>query len=308
MKFDITYLGVQAALPHRGGITTSQVVNVHEDLYLLDCGEGAQMKMEQWHIRRNKIRVVLISHLHGDHVFGLPGLITSFSHFQRTSPLVIVGPPGIREFLDTSLRISEAYIGFSLDIRELVHEGTACVYSDQNVAVSAFPLRHRVRTYGYRLDEQVVLNVSRQKIEEYQLTPDQIRAVRQKTDVNVKSGQKVPWTEIVSPKNVPRSYGFCTDTAYYPEIVEQITGVDVLYHEATYLSDMQQQAAERFHSTAAEAGRIAAAAGVQQLVLGHLSSRYFQHSAFVEEAGEYMGIVMVAEEGLIVSIPQKKTQ
>ncbi len=307
MKFDITYLGVQAALPHRGGITTSQVVNVHEDFYLLDCGEGAQMKMEQWHIRRNKIRVVLISHLHGDHVFGLPGLITSFSHFQRTSPLVIIGPPGIREFLDTSLRISEAYIGFSLDIRELVHEGTACVYSDQNVAVSAFPLRHRVRTYGYRLDEQMVLNVSRQKIEEYQLTPDQIRAVRQKTEVNVKSGQKVPWTEIVSPKNVPRSYGFCTDTAYYPEIVEHITGVDVLYHEATYLSDMQQQAVERFHSTAAEAGRIAAAAGVQQLVMGHLSSRYSQHSAFVEEAGEYMGIVRVAEEGLIISIPQKKT-
>jgi len=291
MKFEITYLGVQAALPHRGGITTSQVVNIHEDLYLLDCGEGTQMKLEQWHVRRNRIKAVLISHLHGDHVFGLPGLVTSFSHFQRTLPLVIIGPPGIREFLCTSLRISEAYIGFSLE----------------NVSVCAFPLHHRVRTYGYRLNEQVVLNVNRQKIEEYQLTPDQIREVRQKIDVNVKSGQKVPWTEIVSPKHLPRSYAFCTDTAYFPDVVGSVGGVDVLYHEATYLSDMQLQAVERFHSTAAEAGRIAAAAGVAQLVLGHMSSRYFQHLPFLEEAGMYASNVMIASEGLVLAIPQKKT-
>jgi ribonuclease Z len=307
MTFEVTYLGVQAALPHNGGITTAQLANVHDNLYLLDCGEGTQMKLAQWGIRRNKMGVVLISHLHGDHIFGLPGLITSFSHFQRTAPLRIIGPPGLRQWIGISLKVSEAYIGFPLEIQEIGHDGMEVVFEDQHVRVSAFPLVHRIRCYGYRLDEKVSLNMRREKIEEYGLTHEQIRQARAQKDVNVADGKKVPWTELVHQKYVSRSYVFCTDTAYYPEIVPWISGADALYHEATYLADMQSQATERMHSTSIEAGKIAQAAGIGHLVLGHYSSRYGNVEAFAEEAGQFVPRVTAAREGLVLALPQERT-
>lgn len=308
VTFSVTILGTNAALPDKSSITSAQVVNIREHLYLVDCGEGTQMKLQQFRIKRNKIEAIFISHLHGDHVFGLPGLITSYAHFQRKKPLHIIGPKGIAELVNTNLRLSESHIEFDLNFHELDHSDAASVYEDAMVKVTAFPLKHRIPAYGYRFDEVYkVYNILPEKIKQWGLTRDQILAAKRGEDVRSQDGTMIPNSDLVYYKNKARSYVYCSDTAYDERIVGYISNADVLYHEATYLSDMKLQAQERMHSTVEEAAKIGILAGVGRLVIGHFSGRYTDKSAFLSEGKQWIDNIELGMEGVIVEItPEKK--
>ncbi len=307
LTFSITILGTNAALPGKNTITSAQVLNVHDHLYLIDCGEGTQMKMQQYHIKRNRIDAVFISHLHGDHVFGLPGLLTSYAHFQRKTPLQIYGPKGIRELVETMLRLSEAYVDFEIRIVELEHDGMLTIYKDTTVRVSAFPLRHRIATYGYRFDEQnSIYNIRAEAIRLLGLTKEQIRAAKAGEDIVLPDGAVVLNHEMVYQKSRSRSFAYCSDTAYDERLVAYIEGVDVLYHEATYLSDMAHQAEERLHSTVKDAAGVAVKAGVGKLVIGHFSTRYGDKTAFLAEGLREYNEIILADEGKIIEVTDEK--
>lgn len=307
MTFNFTILGTNAALPERDTITSAQVVNVRDHLYVVDCGEGMQSKLQKYRIKRNRIQAVFISHLHGDHVFGLPGFLTSYAHYQRKNPIYIIGPKGIREFVETCLRLSQAYIDFEVHFREMDHEGCALIYEDSKVKVSAFPLHHRISTYGFRFDEKIdEHNIRPEKIKELGLTTDQIKAVKRGDNLLMADGKMILNDEMVYKKTKSRSYVYCSDTAYDEKIVEYISEADVLYHEATYLSDMMVQAKERMHSTVQDAAKIATLAGVGKLVIGHFSTRYLNREHFLREGKMAFSEVILAEEGKVIDIRLEK--
>jgi len=308
LTFNITILGTNAALPDKDTITSAQVVNVHDHLYVVDCGEGMQSKLQKYRIKRNRIQAIFISHLHGDHVFGLPGLLTSYVHFQRERPICIIGPKGIREFVETCLRLSQAYIDFEVHFREMDHEGCALIYEDAKVSVSAFPLLHRISTYGFRFDEVIdKYNIRPDKIKELGLTTDQIKAVKGGSDILKADGMMIPNEEMIFRKTKVRSYVYCSDTAYDESIVDFIRKADVLYHEATYLSDMVVKAKERMHSTVHDAAKIATMAGVGKLVIGHFSIRYINKEDFLNQGKLEFSEVILAEEGKIIEIHLEKS-
>jgi ribonuclease Z len=307
LTFNITILGTNAALPDRDTITSAQVVNIRDHLYVVDCGEGMQSKLQRYRIKRNRIQAVFISHLHGDHVFGLPGLLTSYAHFQRKNPIFIIGPKGIREYVETSLRLSQAYIDFEVHFREMEHEGCVVIYEDSKVKVSAFPLHHRISTYGFRFEEMIDgYNIKPEKIKELGLSTDQIKAVKRGDNLLLADGKMIFNEEMVYKKTKARSYVYCSDTAYDERVVEYISEADVLYHEATYLSDMAVQAKERMHSTVQDAAKIATLAGVGKLVMGHFSTRYLNREDFLKEGKMAFNEVILADEGKIIEIHLEK--
>jgi ribonuclease Z len=307
LVFNITILGTNAALPGSDSITSAQVVNVHDQLYIVDCGEGMQGKLQKYRIKRNRIHAIFISHLHGDHFFGLPGLLTSYSHFQRKSALQIIGPKGIHAYVDTCLRLSEAYIDFEIHFHEMEHEGNELVYEDRHVKVMAFPLLHRITTYGFRFDEiGHNCNIRPDKIRELGLTTEQIKYAKMGNDIMLPDGKMVKNADIIFRKSEPRSYAYCSDTAYDESIVEYIRNTNVLYHEATYLSDMAIEAKKRMHSTVEDATKMAIISGVGKLILGHFSRRYMNKEDFLREGKMAFNEVTLAEEGKIIEIHFEK--
>ncbi len=302
MKFSVTILGTNAALPGPDTITTSIILNAHDQFYVFDCGEGMQSKLMKYGFKRNKIQSIFISHLHGDHLFGLPGILTSFGHFQRSKPLYIFGPKGIKEYIDVMMRISHSYTEFEVIVKEMTHEGNQVIYEDAKVKVSAFPLKHRITTYGFRLDERPrSTNLIKEKLDEYRITVDQIKEIIAGNDV-ILEGQRVSHEVFKYRKNSARSFAYCSDTEYYPEIIPHIKHVDILYHEATYITSLLEKAALYGHSTAAQAAEIAKMAEVKKLILGHFSVRYEVKHAFREDAEEIFNPVIIAEEGMEVEV------
>lgn len=302
MKFRLTILGTNAALPGPNTITTALVLNVQEDSYVFDCGEGMQSKMMKYGFKRNKIKAIFISHLHGDHIFGLPGLLTSYAHYQRQLPLFLVGPKGIKEFVESLLRLSHSYLDFEMNILELEDEIEQIVYEDDKVAVKAFPLKHRVPTYGYRLDEKPkTQNLIKEKIDEYQVSIDQIKDILSGRDIQC-NGEIIAHTEFKYIKRKPRSFAFCSDTVYDEDLVPVLRNVDLLYHESTYLDSMSEKAAKYGHATASQAAQIAQMSQASQLVLGHFSIRYEIKTAFRQDAEQHFSPVIIAEEGMTIDI------
>jgi len=302
MKFSITILGTNAALPGPDTITTSLILNAHDQLYVFDCGEGMQSKLMKYGFKRNKIQSIFISHLHGDHLFGLPGILTSFGHFQRSKPLHIYGPKGIKEYIDVIMRLSHSYTEFELTITEIEHEDNRVIYEDAKVKVSAFPLKHRITTYGFRLDEKPrSTNLIKEKLDEYRITVDQIKEIIACNDITIE-GQTVSHEVFKYRKNAARSFAFCSDTVYHPDIIPYIKHVDILYHESTYITSLEGKATLYGHSTAAQAAEMAQLAEAKKLVLGHFSVRYEVKHAFREDAEEVFNPVVIAEEGLEIEV------
>ncbi|HLF65383.1 MAG TPA: ribonuclease Z [Saprospiraceae bacterium] len=298
MKFEVTILGNNSAFPAQGRYPSAQVVNHHEELFLVDCGEGTQIRMSQYSIKRSRIHHIFISHLHGDHVFGLPGLINSYHHHGRHVPLHIYGPVGIRAMIETVLRLSNSMIDFELVFYEIQSEKKLKIYENKDLRVYAFPIKHRVPTYGYMFQEKnTVINMSKEAIQKYHLTIDQIKTAKEGKPVTLASGELLSNDILTLPSPVSRSYAYCSDTVFDKAIVQWIKCVTVLYHEATFLHELEQKAVESMHSTALQAGMMAHMANVGQLLLGHFSSRYDDLSQFEQEAKEIFNAVQIAEEG-----------
>lgn len=295
MDFHVKILGTNAALPTIDKITSAQIVSIDHHLYLIDCGEGTQIKMMQHCIKKNKIRVIFISHLHGDHIFGLPGLLTSFLYSQRKEPLKIIGPPGIKEFVETVLRLSVSYIFYDIIIEE-IQDIEKPVYGDENITVKAIPLKHRIITYGFIFTEVTKYNILPDVIDKFKLTYQEINSL--KHGITIRSGENAirPQDHLIV-RNPVRSYAYCSDTIYDETLPDRIKGVKTLYHEATYLHVLKAQADERMHCTALDAARTARAAGVDKLILGHFSTRYPDLFSFKEEAQKEFTNVYIGHEG-----------
>ncbi len=273
-KFALTVLGSSAAMPAFGRFTSCQAINYNENYYLIDAGEGAQIRIGQYKVKRNKIKCIFISHLHGDHIFGLPGILTSFNHFDRKTPLRVFGPKGLKAYIELIFKMGQSKPRYELIVEEIEVNKLQEVWTNHELSVKAFPLHHRIETYGYRFDEKVSsYNIDPAAIEKYNLDYDEIKAAKAGQDI-VRDGSVIPYKEVVFPKAEPRSYAYCSDTAYDVSIVEYIRSVSALYHETTYTEEYVAEAKERFHSTGKQAAKIATLAKADLLITGHYSARY----------------------------------
>ncbi|HBS86121.1 MAG: ribonuclease Z [Bacteroidetes bacterium GWF2_38_335] len=303
MSFSLTILGSSSALPTSSRFPTAQVLNVHERFFLIDCGEGTQIQLRKFKIPFNKIDNVFISHLHGDHYFGLFGLISSFSLLGRKNTLNIYGPPGLQKILDFNSGLYDEPLNYSIRFIPLKAKGVNLIYNDKHLNIFSLPLKHRIVTSGFIFKENMGLyKLRKEAIDEFQLTVNDIRKIKTGEDFIDADGYHIPNYKLTIPPDKPRSYAYCSDTMYSESIAKHINGVDLLYHEATFLEEMKERAWETGHSTAIQAARLAKKANAGKLMLGHFSARYKTYDAFLSEAKSEFEDVIIAEDGMTLNI------
>ncbi len=296
-EFNLYVIGSGSALSMHGRHPSAQVIQYGQFYCLIDCGEGTQDRLRQAGIKPFKIDLILISHLHGDHIFGLPGLLSSFSHLKRTEALTIYGPVGIQGMLESIFKFSTMKLTYPLTIIENTPESLESLWSNGYLEIFTFPLDHRIACNGYLIRElKVQVKYRKDIIDAHQLTLQQIKDVGRGLSVHV-NGQDIPAVEFVFPPQPPLSYAYCSDTRYDHRLLPWIQGVSVLYHETTFMDDKESLAEQTGHSTAGQAGRIAREADVSCLMTGHYSSRYKDLSPLIEEARDKFSHVIQAEEG-----------
>jgi len=296
-EFAVTIIGSGSAVPMHGRHPSAQVVQYGESYFLVDCGEGTQLRFREAGIKPFRIQVILISHLHGDHVFGLPGLLSSYSHLGRTEPLTIYGPTGIQAFLESIIHYTELKIRFPLSIIELETEGLQVIYNTADLEVLTFPLKHRIKCQGYLFRERKeTLRFNKQTLTTLSLTPDQIKSAIHGEDIFIQ-GELIPPETIFLPPLAPLSYAYCSDTAFSIALTTWLKSVKVLYHEATFMNELGELASETGHSTAGEAALIASKAEAECLILGHYSSRYKSLEELLEEARSVFKDTILSIEG-----------
>jgi ribonuclease Z len=302
MHFEFTVLGANSATPMPGRFPSSFVLTYDHISVLLDCGEGAQIKLQEFGIKPSRIKLILISHLHGDHIFGLPGLIHSLHLNERTESLQVIGPFGIKRFIQDIMDVTGAVLHYPLEIRELTSDEYHFIMRLSHLDIYALPLKHRIPTYGYIFQEnRSDLNIDKNAIERYSLTIEEIKKVKQGDSVE-RNGKVIPNHLMTLSPPPMRKMAYCTDTVFDPGIVQFIEGSDLLYHEATYLDEMAKKARERTHSTCREAAQIAVFARVKKLVIGHYSSRYRELKPLLDEARSVFPATELAMEGVTFSI------
>ncbi|UOE40023.1 ribonuclease Z [Chryseobacterium suipulveris] len=288
MSSYLTILGFNSAIPTVNSSPTAQFLEMGERCFLIDCGEGTQVQLRKAKARFSKINNIFISHLHGDHCFGLPGLIASFRLLGRETPLHIYGPKGIQEMLETIFRITETQRGFDVVYHELESKGSEKIYEDNKVEVYTIPLNHRIYCNGYLFREKPKerhLNMA--EISKYpEIETCDYHNLKLGKDFVLKDGYVLKNEILTTDPSKSVSYAFCSDTRYSEKIIPMIDGVDLLYHEATFLHDLKEMADYTGHTTALEAARIARKANVGKLIVGHFSNRYGDLSVFTDEARE----------------------
>lgn len=275
MRFELTVLGTSGAVPIPGRHCSGVFLRTETTDVLIDCGEGTQLQLKQAGLSMGRCSTILISHLHGDHYFGLPGLLSSLSLNDRKAPLTVVSPLPLRPRLSALFELDR--YPMSYELRFETYEATAFAQLPDigNLEVFAFPLQHRVPTNGYLLREKVrPANIRKEKILELNIPYQQIRAIKAGNDLISPDGTVVPNAELTTPAPLPRSFAYCSDTIYFPELANYVKGVDLLYHEATFLEDMVEDAIKKGHSTAKQAATTARDAKAGRLIMGHFSTRY----------------------------------
>lgn len=297
----VTILGNSSGGPFHGRHYTAQVLQAGRHLFLIDCGEGTQMQIFKHRVKIDRCNQMFISHLHGDHVFGLIGLITNWCLKKRTEPLQLFSPPGLRELLETTIRVCGVRMTYPLEFIEVDASVSEKVFENNEVEVWTIPLNHRAPTAGWLFREKPrPLNIRPEAIEAYELAGHYaaIKAIKSGEDLTLPDGRKVPNAELTLPPAPLRSYAFCSDTAPSPAVVEAIRGVDLLYHEATFTDEHLEEALISFHSTARQAAEVALAAGVGKLIIGHISGRYGDTDTHLAQARAVFQHTEVAEEGM----------
>ncbi|AIZ42155.1 MULTISPECIES: ribonuclease Z [Cellulophaga] len=296
----LTILGCYAATPRTMTNPTSQVLEIKNHMFLIDCGEGTQVQLRKHKIRFSKINHIFISHLHGDHFFGLPGLVSTFRLLGRDSEMHIYGPKGIEEAINLLLRLGNSWTNYKLIFHELTSKESELIYEDDKVTVKTIPLSHRVYTNGFLFEEKLASRtLDVEAAQRYQIETCYFQNIKNGRDITLDDGRVIPNDELTFDPPKPKSYAFCSDTAYKPDIVPLIKNVDVLYHEATFLETQAELAPKTKHSTAKEAASIAKQANVGQLILGHYSTRYKSIDLFKEEASEIFDAVSLADDGKV---------
>ncbi len=294
----LTILGCYAATPRTITNPTAQLLEINNRMFLIDCGEGTQVQLRKNKIKFSKINQVFISHLHGDHFFGLIGLISTFSLLGRTTDLHVYGPKGIKEIILLQLKLSNSWTNYGLFFHELDSEESVTIFEDEKVLVTTIPLQHRVYTNGFLFQEKAgARKLNMDAVLNYEIESCYYQKIKNGKDITLEDGRIIPNSELTFDPIPPKSYAFCSDTVYHEPVIPIIENVDVLYHESTFLETEESLAQKTLHSTAKEAARIALKANVKQLILGHYSTRYESINLFKEEAETIFPEVLLAEDG-----------
>lgn len=297
-NFELTVLGCSSATPTSKRNPTAQLLNVAERFFLIDCGEATQIQLRKFKLKFQRINHIFISHLHGDHYLGLMGLISSMHLLGRTNELHLYCPAELQEIIDIQLKHSQSYLKFPIVYHPHSYTDNEIIFEDAKVEVRTIVLNHRIPCCGFLFKEkQIPANVSKEVIAKYQLKVDQILQAKAGQDVVLSDGKTIPNSELVTKIVTPRTYAYCSDTCYDERVIELIKGVDLLYHEATFLHEMEARAKETYHTTALQAGRIAKKANVKKLMIGHYSARYNDVVVLLEEAKKEFSNTILAVEG-----------
>ncbi|HRZ75382.1 MAG TPA: ribonuclease Z [Flavobacterium sp.] len=294
----LTILGCYAATPRTITNPTAQVLEIKNRMFLIDCGEGTQVQLRKNKIKFSKINHIFISHLHGDHFFGLVGLISTFMLLNRESDLHVYGPKGIKEIILLQLRYGNSFTGYNLFFHELQSKESVVLFEDEKVIVKTIPLNHRIYTNGFLFQEknrERKLNID--KIQNLEIDVVYYQKIKYGGDITLANGQVIPNSAITFEPEHEKTYAFCSDTVYDEQLIPFIEGVDVLYHESTFLEKEMHLAEKTKHSTAKQAATMALKANVKQLVLGHFSTRYESINIFKEEAETIFPNVFLADDG-----------
>lgn len=303
MKFQITILGSGSSLPTMMRNPTSQVVNVNENLYMIDCAEGTQLQLRKFEVKFQKINHIFISHLHGDHYLGLIGLIQSMHLLGRKNVLNIYGHPTLWEIIKLHNSASETYLKYPITFHPLTYDEKKLIHEDSKTKVYSLPLKHRIPTAGFLFEEKERdLTISKTMIQNYEIPVVAIKEIKKGKDFITREGRVIANSHLTEKPIPPRKYAFCSDTIYFEKIIDDIKHFDLLYHEATFLEDLKARAKETYHSTAIQAATIAKKAEVKKLVLGHFSVRYKEHEKFLEQAQSVFSETTLAQDGMVINL------
>ena len=302
-EFNINILGCGSALPTTRHLATSQIVDLRDKLYMIDCGEGTQVQMRRMRVRFGRLAHISISHLHGDHCFGLPGLISTLGMLGRTGELVVHGPKEVETYLRPVMDLFCRGMEFEVRFNPVDTRSHSLVMEDRSLSVYSIPLKHRIPTCGYLFAEKPKeAHIIREMTDFYQVPVRCMKDIKQGQDYVTPEGEVVPNSRLTRPAAPPKRYAFCSDTAYNRSIIPIIEGADLLYHEATFAECDLARAKETFHSTARQAAEIARDAHVKRLVIGHYSARYEDLSELHREAAAVFPGTILGNEGTVIPV------
>lgn len=305
MSFELTILGSSSALPTSNRFPTAHLLKAGERFFLIDCGEGTQMRLKKYGLNPARIHHIFISHLHGDHVFGLFGLLSTLGMMGRKVPLHLYGPPALKELMDYYSRFFGP-LPYELEFFS-PQDNEEYIFENEKITVTAIPLKHRTPAFGYLFREKTkALNVIKEQIEAYGLGIADVVRIKRGEDYLSPSGELIPNGRLTLPPYHRRSYAYISDTVYDPRLAEKVKGVDLLFHEATFSEKDKKLAALTLHSTAAQAASLAKEAGVKKLLIGHFSTRYKDASQLEGEAREIFTSTVGVKDGDSYSVPQKR--
>jgi len=297
--FKIKILGCSAATPTSTRFTTAQIVNYHNRYFLFDCAEGAQIQLRRYKVPMMKINHIFISHLHGDHYLGILGLISSYQLHGRQKDLHIFAPAALERLINLHFEISEVVLQFKIIFHPIDMQQPMEIYSDAYLTIETIIMNHRMPACGFVIREKTASRkIIAQMVEKYQITPSQIRRIKQGADFTTSDGTLILNKDLTIDPALPRTYAFCSDTAYTETFLPQITGADLMYHEATFMQELKALADEKTHATTIDAATLASKAGVKRLLIGHYSARYDDLGPYLAEARSIFPQTILAEEGL----------
>lgn len=301
--FKIHILGCGSALPTLKHNASSQLIEMRGKCFMVDCGEGAQMQFRRSHIHFSKLNAIFISHMHGDHSFGLMGLLSTLGMLGRTSKLRIYAPKDYEPLFRQQVEFFMQTMEYEMEMIPIDTEKQQVIYEDHSLTVETVPLQHRVPCCGFIFREKPTLpHIRRDMIDYYGIPVSQINNIKNGADWTNEDGDVIPNARLVQPADSPRSYAYCSDTRFMPALKEQVKGVTVLYHESTYTSEQEDRAKIYCHSTARQAATIAAGAGVGTLLLGHYSARYNDEQVLLEEAKAVFDHSILSQEGMVFDV------
>lgn len=298
MVFNVTILGSSSATPIYQRHPTAQVLNIHERFFLVDCGEGTLLQLNRYKIKFHRINHIFISHLHGDHYLGLLGLLSTMHLQGRTLDLHLYCQEPLKEIVEIQLRYSETQLRYNIHYHFVDPDKPEVLFSDDDIEVESIVLNHRIPCTGFLFREKPkARKLIRERLQQYKIPVEKYPLLKNGEDFVTDSGKVIPNSLLTTDPLPPRSYAFCSDTSYHEAIIPQIRNIDLLYHEATFLSDKSDRATETFHSTAAQAATIAKKAEVKRLIIGHFSARYKNLYPLLDEAREVFKDTTLAVEG-----------
>jgi ribonuclease Z len=302
-KATITILGCGSAMPTRKNFPSSQLLEIRDKQYLIDCGEGTQIRMGQMGVKTNRLGHIFISHLHGDHCFGLMGLISTFGMLNRTAELHIHAQPDLEKIMQPQLHYFCADLPFKVIFHNINPRKHELIFEDRSIQVFSIPLKHRVPCCGFLFEEKPRdRHIIREMIDFYKIPTWRIPKIKQGEDFETEEGEIIPNCQLTKAGNPPKRFAYCSDTAYSEKIIPIIKDVDCLYHEATFMEDEQVRSRQTEHSTARQAGTIASKANVKKLIIGHYSARYMNQNELLNEAKAVFENTVLGEDMTVYEI------